>query len=73
MGAGERPDVTTRVRSAGLCATCRHAEIITSTRGSVFYLCRLSASDPRYPKYPPLPVLMCEGYDAGERDATDVI
>jgi len=36
---------------------------ITSDRGSVFFLCKLSATDPRYPKYPRLPVLSCQGYE----------
>jgi hypothetical protein len=31
-------------------------------RGSVFLMCLLSKTDPRFPKYPPLPVLSCEGY-----------
>jgi hypothetical protein len=48
---------------AGLCATCAHVEIVRSDRGSVFYLCKLSASDPRFPKYPRLPVLTCAGYE----------
>lgn len=47
---------------AGLCATCIHARVITSDRGSRFTMCLLSKDDPRYPKYPPLPVLRCEGY-----------
>jgi hypothetical protein len=47
---------------AGLCEACAHAQIVTSSRGSRFYLCRLSFSDPRYPRYPPLPVLACKGY-----------
>jgi hypothetical protein len=47
----------------GLCANCAHVEIIRSDRGSVFYLCKLSAHDPRYPKYPRLPVLSCVGYE----------
>jgi hypothetical protein len=46
----------------GLCASCRHVERIASARGATFYLCRLSFSDRRFPKYPPLPVLSCEGY-----------
>jgi len=48
---------------AGLCASCRQAEIVTSSRGSTFYLCRLANSDPRFVKYPALPVLECSGYD----------
>jgi mannose-6-phosphate isomerase-like protein (cupin superfamily) len=50
-------------KSAGLCATCAHVRIIRSDRGSLFHLCTLSAGDPRYPKYPRLPVLSCAGYE----------
>jgi len=46
----------------GLCAECRNARRIRSDRGSVFLLCELSASDPRFAKYPRLPVLQCAGY-----------
>ena len=48
---------------AGLCASCRFAEIITSSRGSTFYLCTLAASDPRFRRYPILPVRECAGYE----------
>jgi hypothetical protein len=47
---------------AGLCASCRFAEIITSSRGSTFYLCALSATNPAFKRYPALPVLDCSGY-----------
>ena len=47
---------------AGLCASCRFAEIITSSRGSTFYLCTLSATRPEFRRYPVLPVLHCSGY-----------
>jgi hypothetical protein len=50
---------------AGLCATCRHAAVIVSDRGSRFYRCERSKTDPRFPRYPPLPVLSCIGYDEG--------
>jgi hypothetical protein len=50
-------------RRAGLCATCAHARRVTSARGSVFVLCERSRSDPRYPKYPLLPVLRCHGHE----------
>jgi hypothetical protein len=46
----------------GLCADCRYAQRIESSKGSVFMLCALSKSDPRFPKYPRLPVLACTGY-----------
>jgi hypothetical protein len=47
---------------AGLCGDCTHSRAIRSGRGSIFYLCSLSASDPAFPKYPRLPVLECDGY-----------
>lgn len=46
----------------GLCATCFHLKIITSDKGSIFYRCGLSDTDPRFPKYPTLPVLRCTGW-----------
>jgi hypothetical protein len=55
-------DAEDHVKSAGLCATCRHVRLIRSDRGSVFYQCHLSATDPSFPKYPRLPVLACSGY-----------
>jgi len=55
---------------AGLCETCQHSRIIVSDRGSVFYLCQLSFSDPRFRKYPALPVLECPGYSAKPTEAS---
>jgi hypothetical protein len=49
--------------SAGLCHACRHARVVRSERGSEFTLCRLSRTDPRFPKYPRLPVVACEGHE----------
>jgi hypothetical protein len=46
----------------GLCRACVHARVIVSARGSTFYLCRLSETDPRFDKYPRLPVVRCSGY-----------
>jgi len=50
----------------GLCASCVHARRIQSDRHSVFWLCQLSATDPRFAKYPALPVLACPGYHAAK-------
>ena len=47
----------------GLCAQCEFMRRIQSDRGSVFYQCQLSATNPKFPKYPRLPVLQCAGYD----------
>jgi hypothetical protein len=55
----ETRDASTKV---GLCADCVHAKRIVSERGSVFWMCQLSAADSRFPKYPRLPVLTCSGY-----------
>jgi len=47
----------------GLCANCRFMRQIQSDRGSIFYFCERSTTDPSYPKYPRLPVLQCAGYE----------
>jgi hypothetical protein len=49
--------------SAGLCDTCAHQRVIRNTRGSSFSLCERSKADPRYPKYPRLPVIECPGWE----------
>jgi hypothetical protein len=35
---------------------------VRSARGSSFWLCGLHERDPRFPKYPPLPVHICTGH-----------
>jgi hypothetical protein len=55
-------DSRTVEQGVGLCARCAHALVIRNDRGSRFFLCRLSATDTRYPKYPPLPVRRCLGF-----------
>ena len=50
------------IRRVGLCVTCVNRRQVPNSRGSVFYLCQLSKSDPAYPRYPRLPVLSCPGY-----------
>jgi hypothetical protein len=42
---------------------------IKSDRGSVFYMCQLSATDSSFPKYPRLPVLQCSGYQPSDPDS----
>jgi hypothetical protein len=48
---------------AGLCDTCRHQRVIRNTRGSEFSLCERSRNEPRFPRYPRLPVVACDGYE----------
>jgi hypothetical protein len=50
-------------RRVGLCLTCRFSRVIVSDRGSRFYFCERSKTDPRFPKYPPLPVVACAGFE----------
>ena len=56
-------------QGAGLCERCANVKVVETARGSRFYLCRLSATDPRFPKYPRLPVLTCTGFVPVDRDA----
>jgi hypothetical protein len=42
--------------------------MVGNLRGSLFSLCRRSETDARYPRYPRLPVVCCDGYEAGEGD-----
>jgi hypothetical protein len=46
----------------GLCPVCANVHVITNDRGSRFFLCRLSAADPRFPRYPPQPIVQCAGH-----------
>jgi hypothetical protein len=50
-------------RAAGLCGTCLHARLQKNARGGVFWRCALADRDPRFMRYPPLPVLRCEGHE----------
>ena len=50
--------------SVGLGETCRWVRIVTNRRGSVFYRCLRADTDPRFVRYPPLPVLSCAGYES---------
>ncbi|HTI38707.1 MAG TPA: hypothetical protein VL484_14170 [Vicinamibacterales bacterium] len=63
----QKPDpveVAARVVEAGLCATCVHVRMVENDRGSRFYLCELAKVDPRFARYPRLPVLVCSGWQA---------
>jgi hypothetical protein len=47
---------------AGLCERCRNVKVVETRKGSRFYLCTLSDVDPRFPKYPRIPVVRCLGF-----------
>jgi hypothetical protein len=57
----DRDTVLTSAVDPGLCGRCLHARVVQAR--SRFFLCRLSFSDPRYPKYPALPVRSCPGFE----------
>ena len=55
---------------AGLCDSCRHQQLVPTTRGSVFSLCLRSRTEPdSYPRYPRVPVVMCAGYERTDAEA----
>ncbi len=47
----------------GLCSICRNSRPLENGRGSTFWLCELALTDPRFRKYPPLPVRECSGFE----------
>jgi len=47
----------------GLCDRCAYQQVVSTTRGSRFSLCRRSRTDPSYPRYPRIPVLACPGFE----------
>ena len=57
-----------------LCETCENVRYICTAR-SEFLLCELSFTNAAYSKYPPQPVLRCDGYrsrnDADEAEPGD--
>lgn len=48
---------------AGLCESCAHQRLVGNTRGSEFSLCGRAKDDPRFAKYPRLPVAACAGHE----------
>jgi hypothetical protein len=52
---------------AGLCDRCTHQRLVRTGRGSEFSLCERHKADPRFAKYPRLPVVACPGFE--ERSA----
>ena len=61
---------TSDIARSGLCATCVHLKLLRSQRESVFFFCLRSESDPRFTRYPPVPVLRCDGHETQGGAAT---
>jgi hypothetical protein len=53
----------------GLCTSCRHAAVVPSDRHAEYLLCERSKTDDRFPRYPRLPVRVCDGYRESDRRA----
>lgn len=49
------------MRTPSLCETCKNMREVRTAR-SRFLLCELSLQNAAYPKYPPQPVVRCDGY-----------
>ena len=47
----------------GLCDACAWQRLVRTGRGSVFTLCLRHRDDPRFAKYPPVPVARCPGFE----------
>jgi hypothetical protein len=54
-----------RPARVGLCASCAHAAVQQSARGSEFWRCRRADVDPTLRRYPPLPVRACHAFESG--------
>ena len=53
-----------------MCETCRSGREVLTAR-SRFLLCEMSVSHHNYPKYPPQPIMRCDGYE--QKDKLDQI
>jgi hypothetical protein len=54
-----------------LCETCALMREVITPKGSRFLLCQLSRTNPAFPKYPPQPVVRCDGYQPTEKTEQD--
>src|SRR5208283_2112327 len=65
-----RTEYSIRVRvnamTPTLCELCQNMREVRTSR-SCFLLCELSATNATYPKYPPQPVIQCDGYKPMEQ------
>jgi hypothetical protein len=55
-----------------LCETCDLMREVITPKGSRFLLCQLSRSAPAFPKYPPQPVVRCDGYRPRDKNEEEL-
>ena len=63
MNSRPLPPALARV---GLCAVCAHSRHLEARKGTEYWSCERSRSDPRFVQYPPLPVMRCAGFEESE-------
>ena len=63
MAGAPAPELDALPLHPGLCASCVHLLLVRSPR-STFVRCAMAEVDPRFPRYPRLPVVACAGYQA---------
>ncbi len=54
---------TSRLDDPSLCESCQNMREVSTAR-SRFLLCQLSATNSAFRKYPPQPVVRCNGYQS---------
>jgi hypothetical protein len=68
MAGRQEGDAWSKLGGApGLCATCVHAKLNETHRGTAYLRCTRAAWDDRLPRYPRLPVRECAGYEDDQR------
>jgi len=56
------------VTDPGLCKSCRFRAVVRTSRGRDFWRCRRAETDPKFRKYPRIPVEACSGYEPDDGD-----
>jgi len=61
----DRTQASAEPESVGLCVRCRYSRTVRGRR-SLFWFCERSRTDPRFVKYPRLPVQECTGFEPND-------
>ena len=64
---GDMPTGGADDAAGGLCRRCYWARVVTGGKGSRFLRCGRSDDDPRYARYPALPMRTCAGFEEAAR------
>lgn len=55
----------------GLCSSCQFMIEQGTKRGTVFFRCARADEDPRFNRYPAIPVLRCDGFESRGFEGND--